>query len=128
MLRKFKNSYVATYNIIDLNRVFCTGELQIVQTEKLTDELILVESVDNWENLDELKMSQTKSQSEEQSKIDEYRAIVLNSNQFNGKWSNKTLGELFDAKDTEFIDKAIHEMKNEYIRTRIEFLKEHTKL
>lgn len=128
MLRKYKNSKIYVYNILYLNNVLAGGECEIVQTEKLTDELILVESVDNWDNLDELKMSQTKSQSEEQVKIDEYRAIVLNSNQFNGKWSNKTLGELFDAKDTEFIDKAIHEMKNEYIRTRIEFLKEHTKL
>ena len=79
MLRKFKNSYVAMYNIADFNRIFCTGENQIVQTEKLTDDFILVESVDNWDNLDELKMTQTKSQSEEQAKIDEYRAIVLNT-------------------------------------------------
>lgn len=127
MLRKYKNSIIYVYKISELNEQFL-WENFIIQTEKLTDELILVEYSASSDDLIDFKMSQTTSQQEEQAKIDEYRAVVLNNNQFNGKWSGKTIGDIFDAKDTEFIDKAIKEMKNEYIRTRIEFLKGVTKL
>lgn len=118
MLRKYKNSSVA---LIDINLGMCDWD-SLIQCEKISDNLLLVEFATDFDGLIDFKMLPTTSQNEEQQKINEYRAIVLNNNGFNGKWSGKTLGELFDANDREFIDKAIREMKNEYIREKIVFL------
>ena len=126
MLRKYKNSSVTLIEI-GLGARGMQDWDSVIQTEKITDTLLLVEYANDFDDLIDFKMSQSTSQSDEQAKIDEYRAVVLNANQFNGKWGNHTIGEIFDANDTEFIDKAIREMKNEYIRTRIEYLKGVTK-
>lgn len=60
----------------------------------------------------------------ESDKIAEYRAVVLNKDPF-GKYSGKTLGEIIDANDEQWLDKVVKTMKNDYIRTRIEFLQKH---
>ena len=121
MLRKFKNSSIALieYGTMVIGMNYWDS---LIQCEKLTDTLMLVEYANDFDSLIDFKMSTSTSQSEEQQKIAEYRAITLNTNAFNGKWGGKTLGELFDANDREFIEKAIKEMKNEYIREKIVFL------
>lgn len=60
----------------------------------------------------------------ESDKIAEYRAVVLNKDPF-GKYSGKTLGEIIDANDEQWLDKVVKTMKNDYIRQRIEFLQKH---
>ena len=122
MLRKFKNSYIDFVTMLEFKEI--AFKQFVIQTEKFSDDIIEVEYCNYEDELVELRVASTsKSQSQEDDKINEYRAVVLNNNAFNGKWSGKTLGEVFDAKDYEFIDNAIKNMRNEYIRERIEFLR-----
>ena len=126
MLRKFKNSAINFVTLEDYKTI--SFKYFVIQTEKFSDSIVEVEYCNYEDELVELRVASTsKSQAQEDDKITEYRAIVLNNNAFNGKWSGKTLGEVFDAKDYEFIDNAIKNMRNEYIRERIEFLRNNLK-
>lgn len=122
MLRKYKNSYVGILNITVEAAI--NSQKYYVQTEKINDTTFFAEWFNRLENADfePLNAPATYQDNEKQAKIDEYKAITLNTNSFNDKWSGHTLGELFEANDREFIERAKKEMKNEYIKERIIFL------
>ena len=60
----------------------------------------------------------------DQDKIAEYRAIVLNKDPF-AKYSGKTLGEIIDSNDEAWYSKVVSQMRNEFIRTRLQYLHDH---
>ena len=128
MLRKYKNSEFAIFHIrkepTEIEAIKIIRQY-IIQTEKINDDTILAEYFNTAEEFLEaepLNAPATYQDSEKAAKIAEYKAVTLNNNNFNDKWSNKTLGELFEANDREFIERAKKEMKNEYIKERIIFL------
>ena len=128
MLRKYKHSFISVYHAHRVDEQ-SDEPIYIIQTERISDELILIEyfyydsdSTCSEIDFEPLNAPATYQDNEKQAKIDEYRAIILNDNAFNDKWSNKTLGELFQANDREFIERAKKEMKNKYIQEKIIFL------
>lgn len=123
MLRKFEDSFITSVHPHRLG----TEPLKnyyIIQTERISDECVIIEYFDlkNKFTRNLFNKNNEIQDNEKQAKIDEYKAITLNTNNFNDKWSGHTLGELFEANDREFIERAKKEMKNEYIKERIIFL------
>lgn len=59
-------------------------------------------------------------------KINEYMAVELRNDPF-GRYSGKTLGDIFMANDTKWIERCIAEMRNDYIKDRVIYLKENLK-
>lgn len=128
MLRKYKNSQIVILYLsknITYESVSIIDDKFIIQTDKVSDYIILAEffkNLEDFENAEPISTAVINQNTEKEAKIAEYKAVTLNQNNFNDKWSNHTLGELFQANDREFIDRAKKEMKNEYIKERIIFL------
>lgn len=56
-------------------------------------------------------------------KVEEYRNEILNNDPW-GKYNETKLGDIFDNQDANWINKALNSMKNTYIKTRLEYLKD----
>lgn len=56
-------------------------------------------------------------------KVEEYRNEVLNNDPW-GKYNDTKLGDIFDKQDVNWIDKALKSMRNTYIKSRLEYLKD----
>lgn len=59
----------------------------------------------------------------DQDKINEYMAVEIRNDPF-GRYTGKTLGDIFNAQDEKWIDRCIKEMRNDYIKDRVIYLKE----
>lgn len=132
MLRKFLNSEI---EILDFNTTKgFIDDVFVIQSEKLTENLCLFETCLKSEICDLIPFStiganngtiQQNTYSDE--KIKEYSDVVLNNDPFY-KYSGQTLGAIIEAKDVNWINKALKEMRNEYIKIRIEYLAKAFKL
>lgn len=130
MKRLFVNSTIETVPTDSAITGLSQG-LYIIQIEQMTNfwcvEYCKQDEVVDLIPFDSVVISghiQTNKPVSESDKIAEYRAVVLNKDPF-GKYSGKTLGEIIDANDEQWLDKVVKTMKNDYIRTRIEFLQKH---
>ena len=133
MKRLFVNSEVVILPTNAENIVSSLSKIKyIIQLEKLEEELYFVEHCNQDEVVDLIPFDTVVNSGQkparkpesESDKIAEYRAVVLNKDPF-GKYSGKTLGEIIDANDEQWLDKVVKTMKNDYIRQRIEFLQKH---
>ena len=123
MKRLFLNSKIGAVEDIDLR----DDTFFVIQAEKV-GEYIFIEYCQQDEVVDLIpfdvvnngQKQQPKKQSDDE-KIAEYRNVILNKDPF-GKYSGKTLGEIVDSGDDQWIEKVLKNMKNDYIRTRLEFL------
>lgn len=105
----------------------------IIQCEQLCCDYCIVECI-RPEMMAELipldslssKNSPVVADNSEDATAREYSAVVLNHDPLL-RYSGCTLGSIFEKKDTEWIGKALSVMKNEYIRTRIDFLAKYHK-
>ena len=131
MIRKFLNSRVEvlgiTYSSQD-NALINNPETFFIQNEKINDDFQIIEYCFKNEICDLIPLSITgasngtiKQNTYSDEKIKEYSEIVLNNDPFY-KYSGATLGAIIEAKDVNWINKALKEMRNEYIKTRIEYL------
>ena len=130
MIRKFLNSRVEIIQLISPDFEFkgLAPDVFFIQHEKITDNLIVVETCLKSEICDLIPFSTTgasngtiKQNTYNDEKIKEYSDVVLNNDPFY-KYSGATLGEIIEAKDVNWINRALKEMRNEYIKTRIEYL------
>lgn len=130
MIRKYFNTIISVVNI---DRAGDTAQTTILQTEKLNDEYILIESC-NPSEISELipfnmagKTERTQQPAGDAGTINEYRAITLNKDPFN-KHSGETLGEICDQVDIKWIKQYLEKSVNEYIKTRLQVLAKHYNL
>ena len=130
MIRKFLNSKIEifgiNYNIEDSARI--NNDIFFIQNEKMNEDFQLIEYCFKDEILDLIPFSTMgannntiKQNTFDDDKIKEYSEIVLNNDPF-FKYSGSTLGAIIEAKDKNWINRALKEMRNEYIKTRIEYL------
>ncbi len=56
--------------------------------------------------------------------FENYLDTTINKDPFGGKWSGKTIRAVFEAGDVEWANRAIKEMRNEFIRSKIEYIME----
>lgn len=126
MLRKYTNSKISIFeiNLLKGFEDYCF----VIQTETVGDKL-LIEWCKNSEILDlqpflMVTPQGTKTASFDNSKYDEYISVVINNDPF-CKYSGKTLGDIFTAQDKKWIDKAIQEMRNNYIKDRVIYLRDY---
>ena len=130
MKRLFVNSTIETVPT-DSTITGVSQDVYIIQVEQMInfwcveyckqDEVVDLIPFDTVVNSGQKPARKPESESD---KIAEYRAVVLNKDPF-GKYSGKTLGEIIDANDEQWLDKVVKTMKNDYIRQRIEFLQKH---
>lgn len=131
MRRLFVNSTIETVPT-DSAITGVSQDIYIIQVEQMTN-FWCVEYCKHDEVVDLIPFDsvvksgynqpQTKPQSD-QEKIAEYRAIVLNKDPF-AKYSGKTLGEIIDSNDEAWYSKVVSQMRNEFIRTRLQYLHDH---
>lgn len=130
MIRKFLNSKIEifgiNYNIEDSAKI--NNDIFFIQNEKMNEDFQLIEYCFKDEILDLIPFSTIganngtiKQNTYSDDKIKEYSEIVLNNDPF-FKYSGSTLGAIIEAKDKNWINRALKEMRNEYIKTRIEYL------
>lgn len=128
MIRKYLNSEFNLYDLMDSLR----GELEnkyIIQSE-ITNNFLLVEFCD-FDKIVELipfNLQNLKNNDNiESDKLEEFRETILNNDPF-FKYSGAKLGEIFDAKDKAWLSKALKEMRNAYIKERLEYLNGYYKI
>lgn len=124
MKRLFLNSKIS---ICDINQ-FEINDLYLIQFE-MSGISILYEWCEKNEIADLIPfntLTLPAAQKEEENhfdKVDEYRAVVLNNDPL-FKYNDTPLGDIFDKHDADWINKALRVMKNEFIKTRIKYLKD----
>lgn len=130
MERKFINSGFSILDLKTIDELNSLAQYYLIAIEKVGEYFVCEYCKE--EDICELiptsslvsgKQPQKKAESEAD-KIAEYRAVELHKDPF-GKYSGKTLGEIIDANDESWYTKVVSSMKNDYIRTRLEFLHDH---
>ena len=130
MIRKFLNSRIEIITIKSPDYEFqaLAPDVFFIQEEKINDNIFVLETCLKSEICDLIPFSTAganngtiKQNTYSDEKIKEYSEIVLNNDPF-CKYSGATLGAIIEAKDVNWINKALKEMRNEYIKTRIEYL------
>lgn len=123
MIRKFFNS---TISVIDETKN--NSGMFIIQVEQLGSS-ILVEFCPQGEQLDlipftiaGLPQKEPQNKEDDNEKANEYLSVVINNDPF-GKYSGCELYTIFQNNDQKWIENCLKNMKNEYIRSRVEFLK-----
>lgn len=127
MLRKYINSKIVCLQVA-IDYSLDSKEDIVIQTEKLTDTLIIAETVSRY-NLCELIPfgnlttipTNNKTQQVDEDLIYDYRETIINNDPF-GKYSGTKLGVIFDANDKGWVNNCIKNMKNTYIKDRVSYL------
>lgn len=130
MIRKYLNSEIGLFDLKGSPSILeIVKKKYIIQTE-ITNNFILFEVCD-FDKIVELipfnLQSLKKDDNIESDKLEEFRETILNNDPF-FKYSGAKLGEIFDAKDKAWLSKALREMRNAYIKERLEYLNGYYKI
>lgn len=128
MRRLFLNTkieYIYDYREDIVNPIFFNG--YIIQAEELHNGM-LIEWCDKKEILELIPFvagnmaNMAKNQPVgDVEKVNEYRETIINKDPFM-IYSDCPIGKIFDDKNEKWISRCLKEMKNEYIRDRVEYL------
>ena len=133
MIRKYINSkikYIIDEN--DVEYLFAEeNKFFIIQVEPSINQSLIVEYCESAQMVDLIPFTSniTTPRQEPQGdlhKVEEYREVVINNDPF-GKYSGYAIGDIFDAQDINWINRCIKDMRNDYIKSRVEYLKDHYK-
>lgn len=131
MIRKYINSNIKILKGVSMiepdGLEVLLSSIYIIQVEPQLDNLI-IEYCMQGEQIELIPFTANMSTPKQEPqgdihKVEEYRGVVINRDPF-GKYSDCTLGEVFDNKDIVWINKAIREMRNEWLKDRIVYLKD----
>ena len=129
MLRKYLNSKVIITTTNE--RIIDNGEIFFIQSERLCDNTMLVEYAYQNEICDLMPFSinaTTRPQAQNimgvDEKAEEYKNVIINKDPF-GKYTDCPLSLPFENNDTNWIFNVIKNMKNDYIKSRVEYLAKH---
>lgn len=134
MIRKYINSKITAFRIAETDGEMIR-DLQnkyfIIQIDLPTNHCAIVEYCEYSEIVDLIPFTSNipTPRQEPQGdlhKVEEYREVVINNDPF-GKYGGHSLGEIFDAQDINWINRCIKDMRNDYIKSRVEYLKDHYK-
>lgn len=126
MIRKYLNSIITMTE----TKMFAPAVERgfIIQIEML-GEYVIFEWCEESEKIDLIPF--TTNYREAQSapkgdahKAEEYLSVEIRNDPF-GKYTGKTLADIFNAKDTRWIERCIEQMRNDYIKDRVIYLKEY---
>lgn len=134
MIRKYINSKVILIKGVSIIEEKIIEDIInnkfIIQVEPQMDNLI-VEYCENAQIVDLIPFTSNISTPRQEPqgdlhKVEEYREVVINNDPF-GKYSGYAIGDIFDAQDINWINRCIKDMRNDYIKSRVEYLKDHYK-
>lgn len=134
MIRKYINSKVILIKGVSIIEEKVIEDIInnkfIIQVEPQMDNLI-VEYCESAQIVDLIPFTSNISTPRQEPqgdlhKVEEYREVVINNDPF-GKYGGHSLGEIFDAQDINWINRCIKDMRNDYIKSRVEYLKDHYK-
>lgn len=133
MIRKYINSkikYIIDEN--DVEYLFAEeNKFFIIQVEPSINNSLIVEYCESAQMVDLIPFTSNISTPRQEPqgdlhKVEEYREVVINNDPF-GKYSGYAIGDIFDAQDINWINRCIKDMRNDYIKSRVEYLKDHYK-
>ena len=133
MKRVFLNSeifFAFGFNAEDIANIF--DDKYIIQVESMSNGLIfeycnksdildLIPFVAS--NMQEMAKNQPRG---DINKVNEYRDVIINKDPFM-VYSDCPIGKIFDDKNAKWISRCLKEMKNEYIKDRVEYLVDYYK-
>ena len=133
MKRVFLNSeifFAFDFNAEDMANIFY--DKYIIQVESMlsgfifeycnkSDILDLIPFVAS--NMQEMAKNQPRG---DINKVNEYRDVIINKDPFM-VYSDCPIGKIFDDKNAKWISRCLKEMKNEYIKDRVEYLVDYYK-
>ena len=133
MKRVFLNSeifFAFGFNDEDIDNIF--DDKYIIQVESMlnclifeycnkSDILDLIPFVAS--NMQEMAKNQPRG---DINKVNEYRDVIINKDPFM-VYSDCPIGKIFDDKNAKWISRCLKEMKNEYIKDRVEYLVDYYK-
>lgn len=134
MIRKYINSKVILIKGVSIIEEKIIEDIInnkfIIQVEPQMDNLI-VEYCESAQMVDLIPFTSNMSTPRQEPqgdlhKVEEYREVVINNDPF-GKYSGYAIGDIFDAQDINWINRCIKDMRNDYIKSRVEYLKDHYK-
>lgn len=134
MIRKYINSKVILIKGVSIIEEKVIEDIIsnkfIIQVEPQMDNLI-IEYCESAQIVDLIPFTSNISTPRQEPqgdlhKVEEYREVVINNDPF-GKYAGHSLGEIFDAQDVNWINRCIKDMRNDYIKSRVEYLKDHYK-
>lgn len=133
MKRVFLNSeifFAFTFNANVIDNIL--DDKYIIQVESISNGLIfeycnksdildLIPFVAS--NMQEMAKNQPRG---DINKVNEYRDVIINKDPFM-VYSDCPIGKIFDDKNAKWISRCLKEMKNEYIKDRVEYLVDYYK-
>ena len=133
MKRIFLNSEIIFEFVSDKDIIGITlKDKYIVQVESMPNGLI-VEYCDKKDILDLMPFVASNMQEMAKNqprgdinKVNEYRDVIINKDPFM-VYSDCPIGKVFDDKNAKWIIRCLKEMKNEYIKDRVEYLVDYYK-
>lgn len=126
MIRKYINS---TVYIVEADKCVSAEGVFIIQAEPLNDNKYIVEFCKEGQQLDLISMStlakiEPKKEENDMDTVCDYLSTIINNDPF-GKYSGEELSVVFQNKDKKWIDTCIKNMRNTYIKDRVEYLRNH---
>lgn len=135
MLRKYINSEMI---FLDAKLLVTATKMEehslIIQTERISDTIVLAEIISRDEIFELIPFgnltttpTNNKTQQVDEDLIYDYRETIINNDPF-GKYSGTKLGEIFDKNDIGWVNNCIKNMKNAYIKDRVNYLAKYYKV
>lgn len=133
MKRVFLNSEIF-FQFISKDDLFgkVLEDKYVIQVEGLTNGLV-IEYCDKKDILDLIPFVASNMQEMAKNqprgdinKVNEYRDVIINKDPFM-VYSDCPIGKIFDDKNAKWISRCLKEMKNEYIKDRVEYLVDYYK-
>lgn len=96
-----------------------SAQNQILQIAQLTD-IIIIEYISRLEE----EMTAPCGQPQHDIDFENYLDTIINRDPFGAKYSNQPIKAVFEAGDKQWLDTALKNMKNEFIRERLQYIVE----
>lgn len=130
MLRKFINSEFFIENVTDgtVSKFLSDDKQFIIQSEVVgcwvSIEYCLKENIPDLIPFNLNQNTPKTVNKGDSDKVQEYREVVIMNDPL-GKYNGCSIGDVFDAKDTKWIDWCLKNMKNSFIKDRVKYIAEY---
>ena len=102
--------------------IFEDNATLILQIVPLSEKLYICEYISRLEEDNVPKSLPSNTMPRGDIDFENYLDTTINKDTFGAVWSGATIREVFEAGDEAWIKKALKEMKNEFIRSKIEYI------
>lgn len=115
---KFENDKTMILQIFPLGEILCKGG----PNAGLIEKMYLCEYISRLEEENVPATFPSNAMPRGDIDFENYLDTTINKDPFGGKWSGKTIRAVFEAGDAEWVHRATTEMRNDFIRSKVEYI------